>query len=233
MRSKEMLCQVRCKLFFPRLIWGRITSRRILGRRVRGGLTRIPLVGRRGKLLAIIKISFFFFFIVSGHKRHPVCLLVPLIDLRGMQMERHVRRARGERHAHSGSLTTKIVVSLPLTPCQLMHISRNIPAHREKCRNPMGQAGTHPSATTSTTTTTTWRGRSAARRRTRGIGSSGSRTSRRTSRSTCTGTGRGFPQAPCWIVGINPEGGIRLMSSTFFITELRHNFNHLHYERCM
>jgi hypothetical protein len=150
-------------------------------------------------------------------------------------MERHVRRARGEWHAHSGSLTTKIVISLPLTPCQLMHISRNISAHREKCRNPMGQASTHPLATTSTTTTTTWRGRSAARGGTRGTGSSSSRTSRRTSRSrsTCTGAGRGFPQAPCWIVGINPDRGIRLMSSTFFITELRHNFNHLHYERSM
>jgi hypothetical protein len=116
MRSKEMMHQVRCKLIFPGLIWGRIASRWILGRRVRGGLTRIPLVGRRGKLLAIIKVRFFFF-IVSGHKRHPVGLLVPLIDLRGRRMERHIRRARGEWHAHSGSLTTKIVVSLPLTPC--------------------------------------------------------------------------------------------------------------------
>jgi hypothetical protein len=82
MRSKEMMRQVRCKVFFPGLIWGRSTSRRILGRRVRGGLTRIPSVGRRGKLLAIIKVCFFFFFIVSGHKRHLVGLLVPLIDLR-------------------------------------------------------------------------------------------------------------------------------------------------------
>jgi hypothetical protein len=158
---------------------------------------------------------------------------VPLIDLRGRRMERHVRRARGKGHTHSGSLTTKIAVSLPLTPCQLMYISRNVSAHREKCRNPMGQAGTHPSATTSTTTTTTWRGRSAARGGTRGTSSS--RTSRRTSRSrsTCTRARRGFPQAHCWIVGINPERGIRLMSTTFFITELRHNFNHLHYEWCM
>jgi hypothetical protein len=147
-------------------------------------------------------------------------------------MEWHVRRARGKGHTHSGSLTTKIVVSLPLTPCQLMHISRNIPTHREKCHNPMGQAGTHPSATTSTTTTTTWRGRSAARGGTRGTGSS-SRTSRRASRGMCTGAGRGFPQAPCWIVGINPERGIRLMSITFIISKLRHNFNHLRDERCM
>jgi hypothetical protein len=227
MRSKEMMRQVRCKVFFPRLIWGRSTSRRILGQRVRGGLTRIPLVGRRGKLLAIIKVCFFFIIIVSGHKRHPVGLLVPLIDLPGRRMERHVRRARGKGHTHSGSLTTKIIVSLPLMPCELMHISRNIPAHREKCRSPMGQASTHPSAMTLTTTTTTWRGRSMARGGTRGTGSS------RTSRSMCTGAGRGFPQAPDWIVGINPERGIRLMSSTFFISELRHNFNHLHDERCM
>jgi hypothetical protein len=145
-------------------------------------------------------------------------------------MERHVRRARGKRHTHRGSLTTKIVVSLPLTPCQLMHICINIPAHRKECCNPMGQAGTHPSATTSTTTTTTWRGRSVARGGTRGTGSS---SSSRTSRSMCTGTGRGFPQTACWIVWINSEGGIRLMSSTFLIAELRHHFNHLHDERCM
>jgi hypothetical protein len=153
---------------------------------------------------------------------------VPLIDLRGRRMERHVRRARGKGHTYSGSLTTKIVVSLPLTPCQLMYISREIPAYREKCRNPMGQAGTHPSATTSTTTMTTWRGRSAARGGTRGTDSSS-----RTSRGMCTGAGRGFPQAPCWIVGINPERGIRLMSCTFIISKLRHNFNHLHDKRCM
>jgi hypothetical protein len=143
MRSKEMMRHVRCKVFFPRLIWGRSTSRRTLGRRVRGGLTRIPLVGRRGKLLAIIKVSFFFVFIVSGHKRHPVGLLVPLIDLRGRRMERHVRRARGKGHTHSGSLTTKIVVSLPLTPCQLMHICRNIPAHRKNAAIPWPSG--HPS----------------------------------------------------------------------------------------
>jgi hypothetical protein len=60
MQSEEMVRQVRGKVFFPRLIRGRSTSRRILGRRVRG-LTRIPMVGRRGKLLAIIKVGFFFF----------------------------------------------------------------------------------------------------------------------------------------------------------------------------
>jgi hypothetical protein len=94
-------------------------------------LTRIPMVGRRGKLLVIINIGFFFF-IVCRHKWHPVGLLVPLIDLRGRRMERHVRRARDKRHAHGGSLTTKIVVSLPLTPCHLMDISRNVVAHGEK-----------------------------------------------------------------------------------------------------
>jgi hypothetical protein len=169
---------------------------------MRGGLTRIPLVGRRGKLLMIIIVFFIFFFIVSRHKRHPIGLLVPLIDFWRRRMERHVRRARGKRHTHRGSLTMKIVVSLPLTPCQLIHICRNILAHRKECCNPMGQAGTHPSATTSTTTT--WRGRSAARGGTRGTGSSS-----KTSRSMCTGAGRGFPQTPCWIVWINPEGGIR------------------------
>jgi hypothetical protein len=154
-------------------------------------LTRIPVIGRRDKQLTIIKISFFFF-VVCCHKWHPVGLLVPLIDLWGRRMERHVRRAGGEGNTHSGSLTTKVVVSLPLTPCHLMDISSNVPAHREKCRKPMDQVGTHPSATTSTTTTTTWRGRSAARGGTRGTGSS-SRTRRRTRRGMCTGAGRGFP----------------------------------------
>ena len=130
------------------------------------------MVGRRGKLLAIINIDFFIF-IVCRHKRHPVGLLVPLIDLRGRRMERHIRRTRDKRHAHGGSLTTKIVVSLPLTPCHLMDISRNVAAHGEKCRKPMDQASTHPAATTLTTTTSTWHGRSAARRGTRG--SSGGR----------------------------------------------------------
>jgi hypothetical protein len=36
MRSKEVVRQVRGKVFFPRLIRGRSTARRILGRRVRG-----------------------------------------------------------------------------------------------------------------------------------------------------------------------------------------------------
>ena len=36
MRSKEVVRQVRGKVFFPRLIRGRSTSRRILGQRVRG-----------------------------------------------------------------------------------------------------------------------------------------------------------------------------------------------------
>jgi hypothetical protein len=35
MQSEEMVRQVRCEVFFPRLIRGRSTSRRILGRRVR------------------------------------------------------------------------------------------------------------------------------------------------------------------------------------------------------
>jgi hypothetical protein len=192
MRSKEVVCQVRGKVFFPRLIRGRSTARRILGRRVRGRLARIPVIGRRDKLFTIIKISFFFFIVVvCRHKWHPVGLLVPLVDLRGRRMERHVRRAGGEGNTHRGGLTTKVVVSLPLTSCHLMDISSNVPAHGEKCRKPVDQAGTHPSATTSTTTTTTWRGRSAARGGTRGTCSS--RTSRRTRRCMCTGAGRGFP----------------------------------------
>jgi hypothetical protein len=85
-------------------------------------LTRIPLVGRRDKLLTIIKNFFIFFFIFWRHERHPICLLVPLIDFQRRRMKRHIRRTRGKWHTHRGSLTTKIVVSLPLLPSQLMHI---------------------------------------------------------------------------------------------------------------
>jgi hypothetical protein len=86
-RIKELMHQVSCKVFFPRLSWGRIAGRRILGQRIRRGLTRIPLVGRRGKLLTIIKV----FFIFRSHERHPICLLVPLIDFWWRRMKRHIR----------------------------------------------------------------------------------------------------------------------------------------------
>jgi hypothetical protein len=93
MRSKEVVRQVRGKVFLPRL---RSTARRILGRRIRGRVARIPVIRRRDKLLTIIKISFFFFDVITCHKRHHVCLLVPLVDLRRRRMERYIRRAGGE-----------------------------------------------------------------------------------------------------------------------------------------
>jgi hypothetical protein len=58
MRSKEVVRQVRGKVFLPRLVRGRSTARRILRRRVRGRLARIPVIRRRDKPLTIIKISF-------------------------------------------------------------------------------------------------------------------------------------------------------------------------------
>jgi hypothetical protein len=76
------------------------------GRRVRGRLARIPVIRRRDKLLTVIKISFFFFDVICCHKRHPVCLLVPLVDLRRRRMERYIRRAGGEGSTQRGSLTT-------------------------------------------------------------------------------------------------------------------------------
>jgi hypothetical protein len=81
MRSKEVVRQVRGKVFLSRLGRGRSTARGILGRRIRGRLARIPVIQRRDKLLPIIKISFFFFDVISCRKRHPICLLVPLVDL--------------------------------------------------------------------------------------------------------------------------------------------------------
>jgi hypothetical protein len=121
-RTKELMRQVSCKVFFLKLSWGRIAARRIPGRRIRRELTRIPLVGRRGKLLTIIKEFFIFFFIFWSHERHPICLPVPLIDFWWRRMKRHNRRTGSKWHTHRGSLTTKIVVSLPLPPSQLMHI---------------------------------------------------------------------------------------------------------------
>jgi hypothetical protein len=107
MRSKEVVRQVRGKVFVPRLVRGRSTARRILGRRVRGRLARIPVIRRRDKLLTIIKKSFFFFVdVVCCHKRHHVCLLVPLVDLRRRRTERYVRQVGGEGSTQRGSLTT-------------------------------------------------------------------------------------------------------------------------------
>jgi hypothetical protein len=77
MRSKEVVCQVRGKVFLSRLGRRRSTARRVLGWRVRGRLARIPVIRRRDKLLTIIIISFFFFVdVICCRKRHPVCLLV-------------------------------------------------------------------------------------------------------------------------------------------------------------
>jgi hypothetical protein len=106
MRSKEVVRQVRGKVFLSRLVRGRSIARRILERRVRGRLARIPVIWRRDKLLTIIKISFFFGDVVCCHKRHPVCLMVPLVDLRRRRMERYIRRAGGEGSTQRGSLTT-------------------------------------------------------------------------------------------------------------------------------
>jgi hypothetical protein len=128
-------------------------------------LTRIPVMGRRGKLLTIIKIFFLFFIIVfCCHEGHPIGLLVPFIDFWRRRMQRHIRRAGSKWHTHGRGLTTKVVVSLLLTPRQLMYIGRYVPAHRKEGCNTMGQSSSHPATTTSTTTTTTWCGRSATRR---------------------------------------------------------------------
>ena len=106
MRSEEMLRQVGGKVFLSRLGRRRSTARRVLGRRIRGRLARIPVIRRRDKLLRIIKKSFFFFDVISCRKRHPICLLVPLVDIWRRRVERYIRRARGEGSTQSGSLTT-------------------------------------------------------------------------------------------------------------------------------
>jgi hypothetical protein len=106
MRSKEVVRQVRGKVFLSRLGRRRSTARRVLGRRIRGRLARIPVIRRRDKLLRIIKISFFFFDVISCRKRHPICLLVPLVDICRRRVERYIRRAGGEGSTQSGSLTT-------------------------------------------------------------------------------------------------------------------------------
>jgi hypothetical protein len=157
-------------------------------------LTRIPLVGRQDILLSIIKKFFLFsFFIFCRHEGHPIGLLVPFIYLWRRRMKGHIRRAGSKWHTHGRGLTAEVVVSLSLTPRQLMNIERYVPAHRKESCNTMSQSSSHPATTTSTTTT--WCGRSTTRRGTRGTGS-----------SLSMRAGRGFPQSPCWIVWINLEG---------------------------
>jgi hypothetical protein len=91
MKSEEVVRQVRGKVFLSRLGRRRSTARQVLGRRVRGRLARILVIRRRDKLLRIIKISFFFD-VISCRKRHPICLLVPLVDI-WRRVERYIRRA--------------------------------------------------------------------------------------------------------------------------------------------
>jgi hypothetical protein len=50
--------------FLPRLSWGRIAARWILGRRIGRRWIRIPLVGRRDILLSVIKKFFLFTFFI-------------------------------------------------------------------------------------------------------------------------------------------------------------------------
>jgi hypothetical protein len=152
-------------------------------------------VGKRGILLTIIKIFFLFFIIFCCHEGHPIGLLVSFIDFWQRRMKRHIRRAGSKWHSHGRGLMTEVVVSLPLMPHQLMHIVRYVPAHGKEGCNTMGRWSSHPATTTSTMTMTTWCGRSATRRGTRETGSIMS-----------TRAGGGFPQTPCWIVWINPEG---------------------------
>jgi hypothetical protein len=156
---------------------------------------------------------------ISVPHRHPIGLLVPFIYFWRRRMKRHIRQAGCKWHTEGSGLTTKVVVSLPLTPRQLMHIGRYVPAHGKEGCNTMSQSSSHPATTTSTTTTTTWCGRSATRRGTRGTGNSMS-----------PRAGGGFPQTPCWIVWINPEGGVGEMSCSFLKAKLSHHFNHLHDE---
>jgi hypothetical protein len=144
---------------------------------------------------------------------------MPFIHLWRRRMEGHVRRAGSKRDTQRCSLTTEIVVSLPLSPSQLMNIRRDIPAHGEESCDPMSQSCSHAATTTSTTTTTTWCGRATTRRRTRG-----------TSSSLLTRAGRSLPQPPCWIIWVNPERGIWEMSCALFISKLGHHFNHFHDE---
>jgi hypothetical protein len=113
---------------FPALAAGRI-----LGRRIGWGWPRIPLVGRRDILLFVIKKFFLFtFFIFCWHEWNPIGLLVPFINLWRRRMEGHIKRAGSKRHTHGSGLTTKVVVSLPLSPSQLMNIWGDIPAHRKE-----------------------------------------------------------------------------------------------------
>jgi hypothetical protein len=96
------------------------------------------LVGRRDILLPVIKKFFIFtFFIFRWHERNAIGLLMAFINLWRRRMEGHVRRAGIKRDTQRCSLTTEIVVSIPLSPSQLMNIRRDIPAHGEEGCDPM------------------------------------------------------------------------------------------------
>jgi hypothetical protein len=153
-------------------------------------------VGRRDILFPVIlKFFIFTFFIFSCHEWNSIGLLMPFINFWWRWMEGHVRRAGSKRNTHRYGLTTEIVVSLPLSPSQLMNIRRDIPAHGVERCYPMSQSCSHVVITTSTTTM--WCGRAMTRRGTRG-----------TSSSMLTRACRSLPQPPCWITWVNPEGGI-------------------------
>src|SRR5690242_3756837 len=59
-------------------------------------------------------------------------------------MEGHVRRAESKRDTHRCGLTMEVVVSLPLSPSELMNIRREIRAHGEESCDPMSQSCSIP-----------------------------------------------------------------------------------------
>jgi hypothetical protein len=190
--------------------------------RRRGAL--ITLVRRRNKLICIISKKIFLnFFIFSRHKWDTIGLLVPFIYIRRWCMKGHIRGARSKWVTHGDWLAAQIVIRLPLAPSQLMHISRDIPTHGEKGRNPMSQSSSQTATTTSTTMVhRTWSGSTMRGGRMGG-----------TSRSLLTRTSRSLFYSAYEIIGIYPERGVRKMSGALLISDLSNNFNHFHNERSM
>jgi hypothetical protein len=86
-------------------------------------------VGRRDKLIPVIKEFFFCIFIFSRHEWNSISLLMPFIYFWRRCMERHVRRAGSKKDSLGDRLTTEIVIRLPLPPGQLVNINRDIPTH--------------------------------------------------------------------------------------------------------
>jgi hypothetical protein len=97
--SKSQDARLTTKFSSPGLAGGGVIPEGSWGRIRRSG-ARITLVGRRDKLISIIKEFFLNIFIFNRHEWNTISLLVPFIDIRRGCMKRHIRLAGSKRNSH-------------------------------------------------------------------------------------------------------------------------------------